>query len=191
MSSELAEILRKLRGDESLRDAAKKLNISHQYLKILESGVDARSGDPVHVSATTIRKISEGYKISYDILLAAAGYLNSVGRVVEKPDQEGLLRIPIVGVVRAGAPLLAAENITGYRLIDSASVGSGDFFILNVTGDSMRDMHIIHGSRIVVRRQPYLENGEIGVVLVNGEDATVKKFRRVNSYAILSAANPD
>lgn len=91
---------------------------------------------------------------------------------------------PLLGTVRAGLPMYAEENIEGYipiRQTDGAA-----YFWLNIRGDSMNAAGMDDGDQILVREQPEVENGEIAVVLVNGDEATVKTFRREGELVILT-----
>lgn len=85
------------------------------------------------------------------------------------------INIPIVGVVRAGQPMLASENIEGYIPLPSSMISSNkEYFALKIKGDSM-NLEFNEGNIIVVEKTNIIENGEIGVILVNGYEATVKK----------------
>ena len=85
-------------------------------------------------------------------------------------------KIPILGRIAAGLPLYAEEHIEGYTYTEHN--GGAEYFALKVKGDSMNAAHINDGSMIIVRRQPEVENGQIAVVRVDKEDATVKRFRK-------------
>lgn len=85
-------------------------------------------------------------------------------------------KIPILGRIAAGLPLYAEEHIEGYTYTEHN--GGAEYFALKVKGDSMTAAHINDGSMIIVRRQPEVENGQIAVVRVDKEDATVKRFRQ-------------
>lgn len=82
--------------------------------------------------------------------------------------------IPILGRIAAGLPLYAEEQIEGYTLTDLN--GGAEYFALRVKGDSMNAVGINDGYLIIVRRQEEVENGEIAVVMVGTENATVKRF---------------
>lgn len=91
---------------------------------------------------------------------------------------------PLLGTVRAGLPMYAEENIVDYipiRQTDGAS-----YFWLTVRGDSMNAAGMEDGDQILVRTQPEVENGEIAVVMVNGDEATVKQFRQEGNLVILT-----
>lgn len=83
-------------------------------------------------------------------------------------------RIPILGRISAGLPLYAEQHIEGYTVTDLN--GQAEYFALIVHGDSMNALGINDGYRIIVRRQDDVENGQVAVVMVGDEDATVKRF---------------
>lgn len=77
MHSELGKLLRRLREDEPLRDAAERIGISHTYLSVLEKGYDPRTGKEINPSAETLQKLAMAYNYDYRMLLRIAGYLDS------------------------------------------------------------------------------------------------------------------
>lgn len=91
--------------------------------------------------------------------------------------------IPVLGRVAAGLPLYAEQNIEDYTY---AKLPAGsEYFALRVKGDSMTAARIFDNDIIIVREQDIVENGEIAVVAVNGDDATVKKFYREGNTVTL------
>ena len=119
------------------------------------------------------------------------GYL--LGKeAAEKPPAnkaEEVVDVPILGVVRAGLPIFATENIIGYEKMSADAVKNGEYFYLSVMGDSMIDENIFPGGRVFVRKQDWVDSGQIAIVLVNGEDATMKKVKWAQDKIILYAAN--
>lgn len=99
-------------------------------------------------------------------------------------------RIPILGRISAGLPLYAEQNIEGYTLTDLN--GGAEYFALRVNGDSMNAARIEDGDLIIVRRQEEVENGELAVVMVGDDDATVKRFYATNDTVTLmpQSTNP-
>lgn len=87
-----------------------------------------------------------------------------------------LNRIPVVGNVAAGAPILAEECIEDYIAFDTEG-HSGEHFALRIRGDSMIEAGILPNDFVVVHRQPVAQNGEIVIALL-GEEATCKRFSR-------------
>lgn len=100
-------------------------------------------------------------------------------------------RIPILGRISAGLPLYADEHIEGYTLTDLNS--GGEYFALRVQGDSMNALRINEGDIIVVRKQEEVEQGEVAVVMVDEEDATVKRFYSSDTTVTLmpQSTNPE
>lgn len=93
-----------------------------------------------------------------------------IGAVPYRPTRV----IPILGTISAGLPLYADEHIEGYMTTDI--VGNGEYFALRVKGDSMNAAQICDGNVIIVRKQDVVENNDIAVILVNGDEATVKRW---------------
>lgn len=86
-------------------------------------------------------------------------------------------RVPIVGRVAAGRPIVADEEIIGYEYIDNKYSKDGhEYFGLRIVGKSMEPT-IMDGDIVIVRRQNYVENGEIAIVLIDGEEATAKEIK--------------
>jgi repressor LexA len=96
--------------------------------------------------------------------------------------------IPILGRVAAGRPLLAVENQEGVLSLGPALLGKGTHFALRVQGDSMIEEGIHEGDYVIVRQQDTADPGEIVVVLL-GEEATVKRLRKEGQRLFLQAAN--
>lgn len=82
--------------------------------------------------------------------------------------------IPIVGKVVAGTPIDAIENITDYIRVTNPAAADGSYYALHVTGASM-EPEMREGDLVIVHKQDYFDNGDICIVLVNGDEATVKK----------------
>lgn len=99
-------------------------------------------------------------------------------------------RIPILGRISAGLPLYAEEHIEGYTY--TTLNGGAEYFALKVNGDSMNAARIYEGDTLIVRRQDVVENGQIAVVIVNDDEATVKRFYQTGSTVTLmpQSTNP-
>lgn len=96
-------------------------------------------------------------------------------------------RIPVVGTVAAGSPILAEECIEDYLTFDTGG-REGEYFALRVRGESMRNAGILPDDLVVVHRQPTAHNGEIVVALL-GDEATVKRLSRRNGEVWLLPEN--
>lgn len=96
-------------------------------------------------------------------------------------------KVPILGNVAAGSPILAQESIEDYLTFDTGG-HSGEFFALRVRGESMLGAGILPGDLVVVRRQETANNGEIVVAMIEDE-ATVKRLSRKNGRTWLMPEN--
>ena len=106
-------------------------------------------------------------------------------RAISLPESQRGNRIPVLGVVTAGLPILAHENIEGYIPWD----GESGCYALRVRGDSMINAGILDGDKVVVRPQPDASNGEIVIALI-GDEATCKRFHRGSDGVWLLPENP-
>lgn len=97
------------------------------------------------------------------------------------------IKIPVLGYVVAGIPIEAIQEILDYEEITPELASTGEFFALKVKGASM-EPRICEDDVVIVRKQSNVENGETAVVLVNGDEATVKKIR-INKNGITLVAN--
>lgn len=100
-----------------------------------------------------------------------------------------VIAIPVLGEVKAGYNMYADENISGFIYMHNEGYKDGDYFYLNVKGDSMINDRIEEGDKVFVRRQDYLSNNEIGVFLIDGSEVTVKRFTKKNNSIVLKAGN--
>lgn len=105
-------------------------------------------------------------------------------------DFSHLKRIPILGRIAAGAPIYAEQNIEGYTYTELN--GGAEYFGLRVRGDSMNAARIYDGDVVIIRRQDTVDDGEIAAVLIDGEDATLKRFSHKGNIVTLmpQSTNP-
>lgn len=150
------------------QEAADYLGISRQAYSNYEAG--KREPD-----FETLLKLGEYFDCSVDYLLG-------------KTSKSSGIKIPVLGEVRAGLPIEAVENIIDYEEIDAELARGGEYFALRIVGDSM-EPRIREGDVVIVRKQPDIESGEIGIVLVNGDSATVKKVVKHEDGISLIAYN--
>ncbi len=97
-------------------------------------------------------------------------------------------KIPVLGKVVAGMPLEAIENIIGYEEV-SERMTNGEYFALQIKGDSMQP-RFNEGDVVIVRKQDDIDNGDIAIMLVNGDEATIKKVQKFNNGINLIPSNP-
>lgn len=183
--NEMGEVLKKKRTNElniSIGELSRRSGISKSYLSLVENGQRNPKMDK-------LKQLSMAYEVEYDELLQLAGYIDEVpaGAVEIKRSYH----IPVFGKISAGRPLLM-NDVLEFRQILSIdeNLNVDDYFYLRVSGDSMIGARIHDGDLVLVRKQQEVENGEIAVVSVNGEDATLKRVKKVNGMYMLFADNP-
>lgn len=97
--------------------------------------------------------------------------------LIEDKNENNLsTRIPVLGTVKAGIPITAIQEILDYEEISSKMARCGEYFALRIKGDSM-EPRMYEGDVVIVKQQNTVDNGQIAIVLVNGDEATVKKVR--------------
>lgn len=111
-------------------------------------------------------------------------------RAIELVNAPEISGVPVVGRVAAGEPILAEQNIEDYITLPENlfDYKNEELFILNVKGDSMINIGINNGDKIIVKRQNVASNGQIVVALVD-DSATVKRFYKENGYYRLQPEN--
>lgn len=123
--------------------------------------------------------------------LVTAGKLEKTGSINRslRLANSKSISIPVVGTVTAGVPITAVEDITGYISFEPDKNYSGSLFALRIKGESMINAGILDGDIIIVEQNAYAENGDIVVALVEGEEATVKRFFKENGHFRLQPEN--
>ena len=143
---------------------------------------------------TTIKYLAEYFNVNeiwlmgYDVPMERQKVESNVFPTTDIPE-----KVPVVGKISAGLPILATENIEGYEFAPSSQIKKGyTYFYLRVQGDSM-NLKFSEGDIVLIQRQDTLENDEIGAILVDGNDATVKKYKFENGLVILEpmSTNPE
>ena len=120
------------------------------------------------------------------VLHTSAGYLMTGDKSTEKKG----VKIPVLGRVVAGIPIDAVEEILDYEEISEEMARNGEHFALQIKGDSM-EPKFSEGDVVIVRKQATVEDNEIAIVLVNGNDATIKKIKRFDGGITLIPTNPN
>ena len=107
------------------------------------------------------------------------------------PRQAASIELPVMGRIAAGTPIEAIQQVSHNVAVPAAMLSSrGRHYALEVKGDSMIEAGINHGDIVVIQEQPTAQNGDIVVALIEGEEATLKTFRRRGTTVALEAANP-
>lgn len=164
----------RLKHNFSQNYIAKKLGYkSYTTIQKWETGVSEPSLEKLNI-------LSQLYNVDMDTLYSVdleAGYKPVGDKKVNK--------VPLLGIIAAGQPILAEQNIQDYFNIDYSVKAD---FALKVKGDSMKDINILPGDIVFIKKQYELENGEIGAFLIEKE-ATLKRFYKKKDMVILQAEN--
>ncbi len=107
----------------------------------------------------------------------------------DKPHQEDIVYVPILGKITAGEPILAVENIEDSFPISARYLGNKQVFMLSVRGDSMIDKGIMDGDLVLINQQHTAKNGDVVAALL-GDEATVKTFYNEGDHVRLQPENP-
>lgn len=107
-------------------------------------------------------------------------------------NRHPVLRVPVLGYIAAGQPIFAEEHIDEWTEIPNMwNLRENEVIVLKVKGDSMIGSRIFEGDKVVVKLQPEVENGEIAVVNINGDEATLKRVKKTETgQVILYPDNP-
>lgn len=133
-------------------------------------------------------KLSQIFEIPVDILLSDAPYFSNTETY--EVNNEQILR-PILGTVKVGYNMYCEQNIEGYKPVDKNKASGAETFWLRVKGDSMNAVGILEGSLVLVKKV-LVENRQIAVVRINGDEATIKQVVFENDTVILQprSTNP-
>jgi repressor LexA len=108
----------------------------------------------------------------------------------EETAMPAAISIPVMGRIAAGVPRSAIEQESHTIGMPADYFTGGDYFALEVKGDSMIEAGILDGDTVIIKRTNTAENGDIVVALIDDEEATLKRFRRRGHSIALEAANP-
>ncbi len=175
--------LRRHMLDMTLEEVAARVGISRQTLSRYETGVIS------NIPADNVEALAKALDTTPAFLMGWEEETSPPPELIPI-DSDHFKKIPILGYISAGLPLYAEEHIEGYTYTDLN--GGAEYFALLVRGDSMNAIGINDGYQIIVRRQEEVENGEIAVVMVGEENATVKRFYAADSTITLmpQSTNP-
>ncbi|WP_373706109.1 LexA family protein [Jeotgalibaca porci] len=155
-------------------DVARELDIPESTLRSWISGEK-------YPRIQNIQKLADYFNVRRsDITEAYTNYSD---------EYSELVKVPIIGEIACGEPILATENFDGYILEPKNSLPSGEVFYLRAKGDSMQPT-IPNESNVLIRLQSSVEDGEIAAVLVNGdEEVTLKRIKYQDGIILLVADN--
>lgn len=197
----LGNIIKQYREEHqmSLQDFANLIGTSRSYIHMLEKNVNPSTNKPINPSIETLKLLANAMNMDLDFLLKQLDseqqiYLDEeeYKKQFEKTDVLGnpVTSIPLLGTVKAGYDYLAQENWIGTVDVETSLVGNGnDYFALKVKGDSMAPV-FIENDIVIIKKQNDCENNEFAVVIINGDEGTLKKIKKTDNGIILQPLNP-
>lgn len=170
---------------EKIKKAIEEKGLSYQALQeksgIPKSAIQRyASGDTEKLPIDRVVKIAKALSIS-------PGYL--MGWEDCKREKMQGIKIPVLGSVVAGIPIEAIEEIIDYEEISEQLAKTGEFFALRIKGDSM-EPRMCDGDVVIVKRQEEVNSGDVAIVLVNGDEATVKRVKIDDNGIMMIPFNP-
>lgn len=173
--------LKKLRQTHNLSQTAfaKMLGVAQNTVSNWENGNR-------FIDNETLKRISSMFDVSIDYLL---GQESKKENPIFSSGKKGI-KIPVLGEVRAGIPVEAVQDIIDYEEITEDMASLGSYFGLQIKGSSM-EPKFSDGDVVIVKKQPTAETGDIVIAMVNGDEATVKKFKRMDNGIMLLPTNPN
>lgn len=177
----LGDRIKELRliNDMTQKDLADFLGVTPKAVSFYELNQREPSTD-------IILKMAQKFNVSTDYLYGRSDIAQLPGYIGTVSENK---KIPIIGSVKCGTNGLAFEYLDGYVSIDNSF--SGNVVAFRCKGDSMKGVGINDGDIAIVRQQDDVESGELAVVVVNGDEGTLKRVRKFDGGIILEAANPD
>lgn len=191
----LGDFISKYRADHGLsqRKFAEICGLSNGYISMLERGFNPNTNKPIVPSLMQLKKIADGMNMTVMRLLDEVEDMPiDLSIFSEQGQPENIIpmpemrKIPLVGTIACGTPILADQNIEEYVSIPRNITAD---FALTCKGDSMINARIFDGDVVYIRQQQTVENGEIAAVLIDNE-ATLKRVQLFDDHIILQPENP-
>lgn len=201
----LGDMIKTYRSEHHLsQDAiAQRTGLSKAYISILERNINPSTGRPPEPTIKTIGLIADAINRDFDSVVSnldpdivislqeqAPMAFSLTGKQEIPPGfspPPETYKVPRIGTIACGEPILAEENIEGYEDVPSNIHCD---FTLRCKGDSMINARIFDGDIVYIRQQDEVESGEIAAVLIDGTEATLKRVRIFEDHIILEPENP-
>ena len=136
-------------------------------------------------------KYPNGQTYNNDVINFKDKFIKNKSKNIIEPQNISEDEIPLLGKIAAGTPIEAISNFDNYIAIPSSLIGSGEYYALNVDGNSMIDAGILDGDTVIINKKAAVKNGDIIVALIDKEEATLKRFRKKGDSIALEPANKD
>ncbi len=183
MSEKIHERIKRLRKLQrlSVDDIVQKLGISRATYYRYENQ------DVEKLPITILKPLAAIFNTTPAYLMGWSEDASSSSNVAINFQPKGV-QIPVLGYVIAGVPISATEDILGYEEIPKKLADTGDFFALRIKGASM-EPQFFEGDVVIVRQQSDVDDNDIAIVLVNGDEATVKQIKKNDAGITLIGFN--
>lgn len=178
-----------------------QINELYNILKnqILEQNECSEDFNELKIFAEKYNLTQEEKAILYAFVIAILEYCSketkklikfykTIKTSLKKDAHNKIVKIPVVGTVAAGEPILAQQNIIDYEELPAGEYSDGEYFGLKIKGNSMFP-RILEDDVVIVKKQTTAETGQIAVVLINGDEATVKQIKKTESGIMLIPFN--
>jgi len=175
MIKKFGERLRELRTNNNMtvKELGEAVGLSGSAISRYENG-------EMEAKKTALQVLANYFKVNPAWLMG----LDVPKHLEDKPKHK---LVPILGTIAAGQPILAQENIIGYEQVEE----NEDLdFCLKVKGNSMIGARIYDGDIVFIHKQDDVENGEIAAVIIDGEEATLKRVYKRRGEIVLHSENP-
>lgn len=166
--------------DLTLEEVGNKIGVHKSSILRWENGKAKNIRLPILEELARVYEVSPVWLMGYD-----------VPRQYEIYGTTEKFTIPILGRVKAGYDSLVEENILGTIAVDKISYrDSNEYFAIKVKGDSMQP-ELYEGDIVIVHKQENFENNDLCIVLINGDEATIKRVRKIQNGILLQPSNPN
>ena len=179
MKANLGDRLKELREERNLSqtEVANKIGITKQNLYKYENGIIE------NIPIDKIEALANFYDVSPSLIMGWSDNLENIPGII---PLKKIKRIPILGQIACGEPILCQENYEGYVMADPSMIAAD--FSIYAEGDSMIDADIKSGDLVFIKKTPTVENGAICAVLID-DSATLKRFYKTDNQIILQPEN--
>lgn len=165
-------------------DYQKKNNVTPSFDE-MKDGLDLKSKSGIHRIVSALEE--RGYIKKLNNRARAIEIIKNINLIdtESSKNKNNIISIPILGKIAAGLPIEAISDNTNYLELPETLLKKGEYFILNVEGDSMIEAGIFDGDQVVIRKANDANNGEIVVALIDNNEATLKRiFKRGQQVAL-------
>lgn len=156
-----------------------------EFLKVAPSTISMYENGQREPNFEVLESLADFFNVDLNYLL---GKTNKTTKIILDSESSKGIKIPVLGTVPAGIPVTAVEDILDYEEIPKSWENQGEFFGLKIKGDSMYPT-LENGDVVIVRKQSTADNGDTVVVMVNGDDATCKRYERSDAGIMLIPNN--